>query len=155
MHGGHAERATASRLEQPSAPRRSIDMLASCIAASVSPHAPAHAHGEAVRQADALAAAEAAFRDVLAESLAGLELCDRNLIRFHYFHGLAGDQLAELCCRPRTTVVRQLGRIRARMMRDIRRGLRARLPLAKPELARLLDLADRRFDRALAQLLRA
>ena len=78
-------------------------------------------------------------------------------------HGLARSQATpgwaahtrSSCCRPRTTVVRQLVWIRARMLRDTRRGLAARLPLARPELDRLVDLADRRFDVALARLLRA
>ncbi len=130
-------------------------MVALCSALSTPALAHAHPHTEAARQARALADAEAAFRDVLAQSLAGLELRDRNLLRFHYFHGLGVDQVAALCCRPRTTVVRQLARIRARMLRDTRRGLAARLPLARPELDRLVDLADRRFDVALARLLRA
>ena len=97
---------------------------------------------------------ETAFRDALIESLDGLELCDRNLLRFHYFHGLGPDQLAEMFASHRATVMRQLGRIRERLLRDTRRGLAARLQLDKPELDRLLDVARRRFDLAIARVLR-
>jgi RNA polymerase sigma-70 factor, ECF subfamily len=98
--------------------------------------------------------AEAAFRDALIESLHGLEVGDRNLLRFHYAHGLTEDRLAEVLCRPRATVVRQLARIRERMLRETRRSLAARLVLDKHELDRLLEVARRRFDFALARLLR-
>jgi RNA polymerase sigma-70 factor len=100
------------------------------------------------------AGAEAAFRDALVESLAGLPLCDRNLLRFHYFHGLGADQLAEMFSSHRTAVLRQLGRIRERMLRDVRRGLAARLSLDKPQFDRLFDLARDRFDLAVTRVLR-
>jgi RNA polymerase sigma-70 factor len=97
---------------------------------------------------------ETAFRDALVESLDGLRLCDRNLICFHYFHGLGADQLAEMFSTHRAAVVRQLGRIRERLLRDTRRGLAARLPLDKHELDRVLDVARSRFDVAIARVLR-
>jgi RNA polymerase sigma-70 factor len=101
------------------------------------------------------AGAEAAFRDALVESFEGLELCDRNLLRFHYFHGLGVDQLAEMFSSPRAAMRRQLGRIRERLLRDTRRGVAARLPLDRPALDRLLDLARRRFDLAITRVLRS
>jgi len=124
-------------------------MVASCAAAPASLPFP-----DAIRQARLLHDAEAAFRDVLAESLARLPLADHNLLRFHYFHGRTVDQVAHLCCRPPAAVVRQLARIRERILRDARRGLAARLTLDKPELERLLAVARSRFDRAIACLLR-
>jgi|GEM_PF-5142579 len=116
---------------------------------------PSQTYSEAARQARRQADAEAAFREVLATSLAGLELCDRNLVTFHYFHGLTVDQLAEMFCRPRAAVVRQLSRIRERLLRETQRGLTARLMLTRPELARVLDLARSRLDHAITRLLRA
>jgi DNA-directed RNA polymerase specialized sigma24 family protein len=101
------------------------------------------------------AGAEAAFRDALVASLDGLPLCDRNLLRFHYFHGLGADQLAGMFSSQPTAVLRQLGRIRERMLRDVRRGLAARLSLDRPELDRLLELARDRFDLAITRVLRA
>jgi len=98
---------------------------------------------------------EIAFRDALLESLDGLPLGDRNLISFHYFHGLGADQLAEMFSTHRAAVVRQLGRIRERLLRDTRRGLAARLPLPKDALDRVLDVARGRFDVAIARVLRA
>lgn len=98
---------------------------------------------------------ETAFRDALIESLDGLPLCDRNLICFHYFHGLGADQLAEMFSSHRAAVVRQLGRIRERLLRDTRRGLAARLPLPKDALDRVLDVARSRFDVAIARVLRS
>ena len=109
---------------------------------------------ERARQVELVARAEAAFRDALVESLEGLELCDRNLLRFHYFHGLGADQLATMFGGHRTAVLRQLGRIRGRMLRDVRRGLAARLSLDKPELDQLFDLARDRFDLAITRVLR-
>jgi hypothetical protein len=55
---------------------------------------------------------------------------------------------------PRPAVLRQLARIRDRMLRDTRRGLAARLALGKPDLDQLHDLIRQRFDLAIARLLR-
>jgi RNA polymerase sigma-70 factor len=101
-----------------------------------------------------LVEAEAALRGALTESLDRLALCDRNMLRFHYFHGLTVDQLADMFCSSRAVVVRQLARIRERMLRDTQRGLAARIPLDKPEFERLVDLVRRRFDLALTRVLR-
>lgn len=98
---------------------------------------------------------ESAFRDAVADSVARLELCDRNLITFHYFHGVSVDQLAEMFSLPRASMARQLARIRERLLRDIRRGLTARQRLDRHELDRLLELAQRRFDVVIARALRA
>jgi DNA-directed RNA polymerase specialized sigma24 family protein len=125
-------------------------MVASCATPTSS-----QAYSEAARQARRNADAEAAFRDVLARSLAGLELCDLNLLTFHHVHRLSVDQLAEMFCRPRAAVARQLGRIRERLLREIQRGLATRLVLPRPELERLLDLARSHLDHAIARLLRA
>lgn len=100
------------------------------------------------------ASTEAAFRDALTESIDRLELSDRNLLRFHYFHGLTIDQLADMFASHRPTVLRRLARIREQLLRDCRRGLATRLPLAKPELDHLLDLARARLDIALERVLR-
>ncbi len=97
---------------------------------------------------------ETAFRDALIESLDALPPGDRNLICFHYFHGLGADQLAEMFSSHRAAVVRQLGRIRERLLRDTRRGLAARLPLPKDALDRVLDVARSRLDVAIARVLR-
>jgi RNA polymerase sigma-70 factor (ECF subfamily) len=117
--------------------------------------APEQPAPERVSQLQLLAGAEPAFRDALIESLEGLELCDRNLLRFHYFHGLTADQLAAMFSSHRGAVLRQLARIRERMLRDTRRGLAARLPLDKAELDRLLDVARSRFDLAITRVLRS
>ena len=61
-----------------------------------------------------LAGAEAAFRDALTRSVTDLAVGDRNLLRFHYFHGLPVERLADMFCVPRTAMARQLVRIRAR-----------------------------------------
>jgi hypothetical protein len=98
--------------------------------------------------------AEAAFRDALTESFDRLELCDRNMLRFHYFRGVNVDQLARLFCSHPTAVVRQLARLRERLLRDTRRGVAARLELDEPELDRLIDVARGRFDLAIARILR-
>jgi hypothetical protein len=65
----------------------------------------------------------------------------------------------------RAAVVRQLARIRDRLLRDTLRGLAARLRLERsdlgagaldtPALDRVLDVARSRFDVALATVLRA
>jgi RNA polymerase sigma-70 factor len=98
--------------------------------------------------------AEAAFRDALTDSLEGLELCDRNMLRFHYFHGLSVDQLADMFCSHRAAVVRQLARIRERVLRDTRRGLAVRLQLDKHELDHLVERVRSRLDLAIARVLR-
>jgi hypothetical protein len=106
---------------------------------------------------------ETAFRDALIESLDSLPLCDRNLLCFHYFHGLGADRLAEMFSTHRAAVVRQLARIRERLLRDTLRGLAVWLRLERrasgvpdrPALDRVLDVARSRFDVALATVLRA
>jgi len=122
--------------------------MASCSPASTPP---VSARTSQVRFA---ASVEAAFRAALIESFNGLPLCDRNLLRFHYFHGLGPDQLAEMFGSHRAAVVRQLARIRERVLRDTRRGLAARLPLDRDRLDHLLDVARARFDPAIASVLR-
>ncbi|HEU4731198.1 MAG TPA: hypothetical protein VFT22_25065 [Kofleriaceae bacterium] len=98
--------------------------------------------------------AEAAFRGALTDSLEGLELCDRNLVRFHYFHGLGVDQLADLFCSHRPAVIRQLARIRERVLRDIRRGLAVRLRVDRRQLDHLVERARSRLDLAIPCVLR-
>jgi hypothetical protein len=51
-------------------------------------------------------------------------------------------------------VLRQLGRLRERVLRDTLRGLTTRISLDKHRLDRLLDLARERFDLALTRVLR-
>jgi RNA polymerase sigma-70 factor len=123
-------------------------MMASCSAA------PAFPLPERLPPARLLANAEAAFRGALTESLESLALCDRNMLRFHYFHGLGVDQLADMFCSHRAAVARQLGKIRERMLRDTRRGLAARLPLDRHQLDHLIDVARSRFDLAITRILR-
>jgi RNA polymerase sigma-70 factor, ECF subfamily len=123
-------------------------MMASCSAA------PAFPLAERQSSPRFLVDAEAAFRRALTESLENLELCDRNMLRFHYFHGLTVDQLADMFCSHRATIIRQLAKTRERMLRDTRRGLAARLPLDKRELDRLLEVARDRFDLAITRILR-
>jgi hypothetical protein len=98
--------------------------------------------------------ADAAFRDALTESLESLALCDGNMVRFHHYHGLGVDQLAEMFCSPRPAVVKQLARIHDRLLRDTRRGLALRLQIDKHQLDRLVELARRRLDLAITSILR-
>jgi RNA polymerase sigma-70 factor (ECF subfamily) len=99
--------------------------------------------------------AEAAFRDALLDSLADLPLGDRNVLRFHHFHGLTVDQLARVLCSRRGEVVRLLSRIRERLVRDVRRRLADRLALDRRALDRLTALMRGRLDLAIAEVLRA
>jgi hypothetical protein len=101
------------------------------------------------------ASAEEAFRDALTEGFERLELCDRNMLRFHYFRGLNIEQLAALFCTHPAAVVRQLVRIRERLLRNTRRGLAARLELDRHGIDRVIDLARERFDLAITRILRA
>ena len=102
-----------------------------------------------------LASADDALRAALIDSFDRLELCDRNMLRFHYFRGLNVEQLAGLFCSHPAAVVRQLVRIRERLRRDTRRALAARLDLDRRALDRLIDLVRDRFDLAIARILRA
>jgi len=99
--------------------------------------------------------AEAAFRAALRCSFEALALCDRNLLRFHYYHGLGIDQLAAVLHDHRTAVVRQLARIRERMLRDTHRGLAVRLRSDDHQIDQLMAIARDRFDLAITRLLRS
>lgn len=123
-------------------------MMASCTEASAFP-LPARP-----TPARFLLDAEAAFRGALTESLGGLPLCDHNLLRFHHVRDLTVDQLADMFGSSRAAMVRQLARIRDRLLRDARRGLAARLPLDKHELDQLIELARSRLDLAITRVLR-
>jgi DNA-directed RNA polymerase specialized sigma24 family protein len=144
-----AARGAGPPVEQIAPPPRCTDMMASWSPASTLQVA------ERRSQPWLGTSVETAFREALVESLDDLPLGDRNLIGFHYFHGLGADQLAEMFSTHRAAVVRQLGRIRERLLRDTRRGLAARLPLHKDALDRVLDVARGRFDVAIARVLRA
>lgn len=96
---------------------------------------------------------ESAFRDALLDGVAGLELSDRTLVRFHYFHGLGTGQLAAMLGDPRAQIVRRLARIRERLLRDTRRGLAAR-GIDHRALDPLIERARDRFDLAIARVLR-
>jgi len=123
-------------------------MMATCSAASGAPAA------RPAGRARIPLGAEAAFRDALTASLEGLELCDRNMLGFHHFHGLGVDQLADMFCSPRAAVVRQLARIHERVLRDTRRGLAVRLQVDGPELEHLIDRARSRLELAITRVLR-
>ena len=116
---------------------------------------PALSPSIAERQPELAPSVETAFRDALIDSLDALPLGDHNVLRFHYFHGLGVDRLAEMLSVPRPAVIRQLGRIRDRLLRDTRRGLAARLPLDRRALDRVIELARSRFDLAIARVLRS
>jgi RNA polymerase sigma-70 factor len=135
-------------VEQLRGPRRSIRMVASCPAASDRPLT------ERESLARLLDGEEPAFRDALTTSLDELELCDRNMLRFHYFHGLNVDQLASVSCSHRGAVVRQLARIRERLLRNTRRALAVRLRLDRRQLDGLLEVVRGRLDLALTRILR-
>jgi len=98
---------------------------------------------------------EAAFRDALVDGLEALPLGDRNVLRFHYFHGLGADELAQMLSTHPAAVTRQLGRIRERLLRDTRRGLAARLLLDRVALDRVIELARSRFDLTIARVLQS
>jgi RNA polymerase sigma-70 factor len=123
-------------------------MLASCPAPLSDPPSPPHPPHVG-------AGAEVAFREALTDGFDRLELCDRNLLRFHCFHRLSADQLAEMFCVPRAAMTRQLAKIRDRVLRETRRGLAIRLALDKRALDELLDLARSRFDLVMARMLGA
>lgn len=91
---------------------------------------------------------EAAFRGALAASLHGLALADRNLLRFHHQHGLAVEQLAHVLCSSPAAVSRQLARVHARVLRELRRRLADRIPAGQVD--RILAIAHDRLGHAIA-----
>jgi RNA polymerase sigma-70 factor (ECF subfamily) len=100
------------------------------------------------------ARAEAAFRGALTRSLSALAPDDRNLLRFHYFHGFTIDQLATQFQRHRATVIRQLNRIRACILVETRKQLAQDLRLAPAELDHWIDAARSRFELTISRVLR-
>jgi DNA-directed RNA polymerase specialized sigma24 family protein len=121
-------------------------MVATCAAASSSP--------DPGLDRQLLPRAEGAFRAALTASLDDLPVADQNLLHFHYRRGLPTAQLAELFCASPSAIVRQLDRVRERLLRDVRRHLAARTQLARPQLDQLLELARQRLDPALRSVLR-
>jgi len=95
---------------------------------------------------------EAAVRAALADSLTGLALCDQNLLTFHHDRGLGVEPLARLLGISAGAVSRQLARIHARVLRDVRRRLAPRL--AADQLDRVLAIVQGRLGHAIACVLR-
>jgi RNA polymerase sigma-70 factor len=116
--------------------------------------APPPCAAERASQVRIRAGVEAGFRAALLDAIDDLAVCDRNLLRFHYFHRVGIDQLAVMFSAQRAAVIRQLDRIRDRLLRDTRRGLAARLPLEPGEIDRLIDVARSRFDLVISRVLR-
>lgn len=99
--------------------------------------------------------AEAAFRAALLDALHGLALGDRNLVRLHYGHRRSLVELAAMFSTQPAAIARQLARICERLLRDIRRGLAARLARPRREIDALMTLARGCLELAIASVLRA
>jgi DNA-directed RNA polymerase specialized sigma24 family protein len=96
---------------------------------------------------------EATVHAALARSLAALPLCDLNLLTFHHDRGLGPDQLARVLGTSAGAVGRQLARVHARVLRDVRRDLAPRL--AADQLDRVLAIVHARLGHAIARVLAA
>jgi RNA polymerase sigma-70 factor (ECF subfamily) len=115
---------------------------------------------EALRQPDAFASVvlapnpelgfvrarhRADFREAFAAGLATLTAKERNLLRFHFLHGMTGDDLATMHGVARRTVHRWIEQARARILAQTRLELARRLKVSDAELDSLLSLLRSEF----------
>ncbi len=66
------------------------------------------------------------LREALADGIAGLEAEDQLMLRLHYVDGLSTAKIAALEQQHPVTVLRRLGRVRAQLLRHIKRFMRRR-----------------------------
>lgn len=81
------------------------------------------------------------FRSALEQAAAALQPRERNMLRYHYVHKLAIDEIAGIYRVSRSTARRRLTEVRDRLTSDVRERMRMQL-----------KLDDRALDRELAEL---
>ncbi len=92
-------------------------------------------------------------KQAFAGALAALDARDRTLLRFSLLDGLTVDEMASASRSHRTTVMRNLGRVRELLVSDVRRRLVERLRCGRDEAEELLELVRSRLELSLSRLL--
>jgi RNA polymerase sigma-70 factor (ECF subfamily) len=90
-------------------------------------------------------------RTGFANALATLTARERTLLRQHYLDGLTVDMLAPLYQVHRSTCARWIDAARVKLLRDVRKHLRARLDLDDAELDSAVDLVRSQLDLSLCR----
>jgi len=78
------------------------------------------------------------FRAALTQAAAALQPRERNMLRYHYVHKLAIDEIAGIYRVSRSTARRRLTEVRDRLTSDVRERMRAQLKLDDHDLDREL-----------------
>lgn len=98
----------------------------------------------------------AEFKQAFGEAVAGLSAQERNMMRFSLVERLSIDRLAAIYKAHRSTMARQLTRIRQEVVDATRRGLAQRLGMRDPsELDGIAPLFESQVDLSLTRLLAA
>ena len=93
------------------------------------------------------------LRAALAEGIAELEAEDQLMLRLHYVDGLSTGKIAALQQQHPVTVLRRLGRVRAQLLRHIKRFMRTRRGVSGSQLDSIVRLVQSDFHARLSGML--
>lgn len=96
-----------------------------------------------------------AFREAVQAALGQLSAEERNLLRFHYLDGMTVDKIGALRGVHKSTVSRDLKRLRGQLLQVVQRLLHARCRLAADEVESLAQLVGSQLDLSLSRILAA
>ena len=93
------------------------------------------------------------LRAALAEGIAELDAEDQLMLRLHYVDGLSTVKIAALQQQHPVTVLRRLGRVRAQLLRHIKRFMRTRRGVSGSQLDSIVRLVQSDFHARLSGML--
>jgi RNA polymerase sigma-70 factor (ECF subfamily) len=93
------------------------------------------------------------LRSALADGIAGLEAEDQLMLRLHYVDGLSTGKIAAMQRQHPVTVLRRLGRVRAQLLKHIKRFMRTRCGVSGSQLDSIVRLVQSDFHARLSGML--
>jgi RNA polymerase sigma-70 factor, ECF subfamily len=93
------------------------------------------------------------FAEAFEAAVAGLAAEERNLLRYHFVHGLTVDQIGVVYACHRATAARRVAAARDALLAATRRELRERLDVAADVVDSILRLIESRVEISLSRLL--
>lgn len=95
------------------------------------------------------------FKRAFEEAALALSAEDRNVLRYHYAHGLTIDQIGALYSVHRATAARRVAKARAELLAETRRRLGTRLKLSSDELDSVMRMIESDVHMSLTRVLGA